>query len=240
VQRLQVQHLPGIYEPFSALSHLLGAALFLLLGLLLLRRGRGDGARLAFLGVYAASCVLLFCMSAAYHTVAASGAAQQVLVRLDHGAIFLLIAGSFTPAHGLLFRGPFRWMPLLLIWAAALGGVTLKVAYFYTVPEWLSLTFYLALGWVGVLSGSVLWARHGFGFIRPLLWGGIAYSVGAVVDFVRWPNPVPGVIHAHELFHVAVLVGALFHWSFVWQIADGHVPPVTPVRENGRMMRERR
>ena len=221
----EVYHLPGLRDPVSAASHLLGAAVFVVLGIRLLRRGWGDGARVAFLGVYAGSCVLLMLTSAAYHAVAPGGAAQRVLLRLDHGAIFVLIAGTFTPAHGLLFRGPLRWGPLVLVWAAAVAGATLKAAYFHETPAWLGLTFYLALGWLGGVSGCLMWARYGFAFTRPLLLGGIAYSVGAIADFARWPNPVPRVVHAHEVFHVMVVVGALFHWGFVWQFAAGRAPP---------------
>ena len=223
--RAEINHLPGLRDPFSAASHLLGAAVFVVLGVRLLRRGRGDAARVAFLGVYAASCVLLMLTSAAYHAVAAGGVAQRALLRLDHGAIFVLIAGTFTPAHGLLFRGPLRWGPLALVWAAALAGVTLKTAFFHATPPWLSLTFYLAMGWLGGVSGCLLWARYGFAFTRPLLLGGVAYSVGAVADFAGRPNPIPGVVHAHEVFHLAVVAGALFHWAFVWQFATGRVPP---------------
>ena len=228
--RLDVYHLPGLRDPVSAATHLLAAAAFAALGVRLLRRGRGDRARVAFLGVYAGSCVLLMLTSAAYHAVAAGGAAQRVLLRLDHGAIFVLIAGTFTPAHGLLFRGPLRWLPLVLVWSAAFAGVTLKAAFFHATPPWLSLTFYLALGWFGAVSGCLLWARHGFAFTRPLLLGGIVYSLGAAADFARWPNPVPRVVHAHELFHLAVIAGALFHYAFVWQFAEGAVPPQRPPR----------
>ena len=221
----EVYPLPGLRDPVSALSHFLAAITFFVLGVRLLRRGRGDALRLAFLRVYAGSCVLLMVTSGAYHTVAVGGAAHGLLLRLDHGLIFVLIAGTFTAAHGLLFRGAMRWGPLALVWSAALAGVTLKTAYFEQTPEWLGLSFYLALGWLGAVSGCVLWARYGFDFTLPLLLGGIAYSVGAVADFNRWPNPIPGVVNAHELFHLAVVAGALFHWSFVWRIADGSPPP---------------
>src|SRR5688572_381784 len=105
----KIHPLPGFYEPFSAITHLCGAAAFLVLGFLLVRRGRGDPARLGFLSVYAGSGVLLFLMSAGYHMAIPGGTAQRVMERLDHAAIFLLIAGSFTPLHGLLFHGWLRW-----------------------------------------------------------------------------------------------------------------------------------
>ena len=233
--------LRGFHDPFCAISHLAGAAAFVALGYALLRRGRHDPARLAFLAVYAFSCVFLLSMSGVFHMTTRGGPASEVMLRLDHGAIFVLIAGTFTPIHGLLFRGPMRWGPLLLIWAAAAAGITFKTIYFYSLPEWLGLTFYLVLGWVGAASGVVLLRRYGFGFIKPLVWGAIAYSLGAVLDFLRWPVLVPGVVHSHEVFHVAVLAGAFFHWLFVWQFADGVVPtapwgsqePPAVVRDGG-------
>jgi channel protein (hemolysin III family) len=217
----ELYHLPGFNDPFSAISHLAGAVIFLVLGLLLLRRGRGDWARLVFLGIYVFSCVFLLSMSGVYHMMAQGGTARRVMDRLDHGAIFVLIAGTFTPAHGILFRGWLRWAPLLLIWAAAITGITLKVIFFDALPEWLGLSFYLALGWLGTVSGIILGRRYGFAFIAPLLFGGVAYTIGGLMDIFGWPILVPRVIQPHEVFHVAVLVGVFCHWLFVWQFAVG-------------------
>jgi channel protein (hemolysin III family) len=218
-------HLRGLHDPVSALSHLFGAAAFVVLGSLLLRRGRGDAARLTFLGVYAVACVFLLLMSGLYHVTKPGSTLHDVMLRLDHGAIFVLIAGTFTPIHGLLFRGVLRWGPLVLIWLAAAAGVVLKTAFFDRLAEWLGLTFYVAMGWLGAASGCLLWRRYGFAFIRPLLLGGVAYSVGAAADFVRRPVLIPGVLGSHEFFHLAVLAGALLHWRFTWQFADGRVFP---------------
>src|SRR5262245_30751473 len=90
-------HLPGFHEPFSAISHLFGAVLFAFMGLLLLRRGRGDTGRLIYLGVFVFACVFLMSMSGVYHMMIRGGAAHSVMERLDHAAIFVLIAGTFTP-----------------------------------------------------------------------------------------------------------------------------------------------
>ena len=211
-------HVRGFHEPFSAASHLLGAAVFLVLGLRLLRNAGGSRARRAALGVYVSSCVCLFLMSGTYHATVTGGAANRLLVRLDHAAIFLLIAGTFTPIHGLMFRGLMRWGALLVVWAAAVAGIVLKVAFIGAVVPWVSLTLYLAMGWFGTAAGVALWRRHGFAFVRPLLLGGIAYSAGAVMEFLRWPVIVPGVVHAHDVFHVAVLAGAGWHFAFVSRI----------------------
>jgi hemolysin III len=105
------------------------------------------------------------------------------------------------------------------------AGVVLKTAYMDVVAEWVGLTLYLTLGWLGVVGGVVLWRRHGFGFISPMLWGGVAYSVGAGMDFAKSPVVWPGVVHAHEVFHLAVLVGAGFHFAFIWRVARGEGSP---------------
>ena len=190
-----------------------------MLGIMLLRRGRGAVVRVVCLSIYAFSCVFLLSMSGVYHMMVQGGDARAVMERLDHGAIFVLIAGTFTPTHGILFRSWRRWGPLAFMWVAAIAGVTLKTIFFNDVSEWLGLIFYLALGWLGFVSGVLVARRYGVAFILPLVWGGIAYTLGGVVDYSRWPTIVPRVIHSHEVFHVLVLVGALFHWRFIWQFA---------------------
>jgi len=214
-------HLPGFHEPFSAISHLAGAAVFFVLCILLLMRGRNTGYGRVYLGIYSVSVVSLLALSGVYHMMVRGGTAHQVMGRLDHGAIFIFIAGTFTPILGMLFEGWRRWAPLLIIWSAAITGVTLKTIFYHDLAEWVGLTFYLAMGWFGLFSGTLLARRYGFNFIKPLLIGGIAYSVGAVIEFLRVIVVIPGVIHPHELFHVAVLMGAFWHWLFIWQFAGG-------------------
>jgi hemolysin III len=220
-----LRHLPWLYDPFSAATHLFGAALFLALGVLLLRRGQGDTGRLAYLAVYAIACVLLFGASGLFHAAADGTGLRGFAHRLDHAAIFVLIAASFTPGLGILFRGAERWVPLLLLWLAALAGVAVKMAFFEAVGRTLDLTFYLGLGWLGAIPAVSLYRRYGFEFIAPLVWGGVAYSVGGAMNLVGRPILLPGVVHAHELFHLSVLAGALCHWLFIWRFADGRVPP---------------
>jgi channel protein (hemolysin III family) len=222
--------LPGLHEPFSAVSHLAGAALFLVLGARLVRRGGDSPARLAALSVYAGACVLLLAASGIYHATTPGGRAHRVMLRMDHSAIFVFIAATFTPIHVLLFRGPMRWGALIFVWAMAAAGVVAKTAYFNVVSGGLALCLYLGMGWLGAVSGGMLCRRHGYPLVRPLLCGGIAYSVGAIAAFLRQPVLVPGVVHAHELFHIAVLAGALLHFRFMWRVADGTMPPVKPRR----------
>jgi channel protein (hemolysin III family) len=171
--------------------------------------------RRAVVGVFAAATIVLFGLSGAYHMLEANGAARAVLQRADHAAIFLMIAGTFTAVHGVAFRGRWRGTFLLVVWVLALAGLTVKTVFFHAMPEWFGLSLYLALGWVGILSAWALWQNFGWDGARALLLGGVAYSSGAAYDFFRGPAWVDGVIGAHEVFHLSVVVGAVCHWKCV-------------------------
>ena len=216
--------IPGFADPFSSLSHLAGAILFALLSVPMLLRAKGKTDRVVSLAIFCFSAVLLLSISGVYHLLDPSGTSREVLRRLDHAAIFILIAASFTPVHVILFTGWGKWGVLALVWIFAAVAISVKTIYFYQFPKLLGLSLYLGMGWIGLYTGISLWRRYSFEFIQPMLWGGIAYSIGAIMEALRWPIIVPGVIQWHETFHVAVLIGLTFHWAFIYQIADGSVP----------------
>jgi len=211
--------IPGFSEPVSSLTHLAGAVVFAILSAFLIARGRGDARRVMSLAVFAFSCVLLLSFSGVYHLLSPGTPARSVLMRLDHAAIFVLIAGSFTPVHVILLRGLWHWHLLAWIWVAAFAGVVLKTMYFEVTPEWLGLLMYLGLGWLGLISTVALARRSGVRFILPLVWGALAYTIGAVAEFLGWPMLVAGIVGPHEVFHLAVLAGISFHWAFILGIA---------------------
>jgi channel protein (hemolysin III family) len=227
-----IEAIPGFSEPVSSLSHLGGAVLFAVMAFALFRRSGFHVGRLFALFVFAASSVFLFSMSGVYHLLEPGSVERDVFRRLDHAAIFVLIAGTFTPAHALLFKGFMRYGMLALVWIAAILGVVIKVLWIDDVPEWLSLAMYLALGWLGAFSSFMLWRRTGttlLFLLRPLLAGALSYTIGAVLEFFRWPVLVPHIVGPHELFHVAVVVGALCHWWFTYRIVDRVVPRIRVV-----------
>lgn len=222
--------IPGFTDPFSSLSHLFGALVFAALSVPMLLRAKGQTDRLVSVAFFCFGAVLLLSVSGVYHLLDPTGAAHGVLRRLDHAAIFVLIAASFTPAHVLLFRGWGKWGILTLVWTYAIVAIVLKTVFFQDVPPTLGLALYLGMGWIGLFTGISLWRRYGFQFMQPILWGGVAYTIGGVLEGLHWPVLVPGVIQWHECFHVAVLVGLTFHWAFTYNIADGHVAPYYPPR----------
>lgn len=217
---IEVYGIPGFREPVSCLSHLLATPIFAILSLYLVRQGQGNWFRTASLAVLAFTSVFLLSVSAVYHMLG-PGTGRNVMAHLDVAGVFALIAGTVTPVHTILFRGFNRWGPLLLVWSAAATGITLRTIFSDRLSPGVGTAAFLILGWGGVISCIVLWRRYGFSFIKPLLWGGVAYTLGVVPLELNWPVLIRGVVGPHELWHVAVLIGLGLHWRFVFQFASG-------------------
>jgi channel protein (hemolysin III family) len=222
---MEVYAIPGFREPFNCFSHFLAAAVFGVLACRLIRRGWGHRGRVACLGVFALASVAMLSVSGVYHLLGDGGTPRAVMLLLDYAAIFVLIAATFTAGHGILFRGPARWGPLLGIWALAITGIALKTIFASHVPLWLGVALYLAMGWLGVFTTIALGRRYGFAFVKPVLWGAAAYTVGALLLWLRQPTLIPGVVGPHEVWHLAVIAGLGFHWKFVSQFAAGEGSP---------------
>ncbi len=205
----------GFSEPFSSISHLFAALVFLFFGSRLLRRAAGNKERIITVGVYVFSVVFLLSMSGVFHLLEPGSDGRAVLQRLDHAGIFILIAGTFTPIHVILFHGFWSWGFLLLIWGIAISGLTLKTIFFTELAEWVGLTIYIGLGWMGIVSGYLTHRLHGFHVIKPLVYGAFAYTIGAIMEFMRVPVLIEGVIGPHECFHIAVIAGIAWHWQFI-------------------------
>jgi channel protein (hemolysin III family) len=169
----------------------------------------------AAVAVFAGSATLMLTMSGIYHATELGGTARDVMQRLDHAAIWLLIAGTFTPVHVIMFRGAAQWGMLAFIWACAAVGIVLKTVFFASVPDGVGFGLYLGLGWMGIVSAVMLARAYGFRAVRPMLLGGLLYSVGAAAPLIEAPVLVPGYLGPHELFHLAVLAALVVHWRFV-------------------------
>jgi channel protein (hemolysin III family) len=219
-----IDAVPGLGEPLSAVSHLAAALVFLALSPRLIRRGRGNSLHVLALSIFAFACVFQLAMSGVYHQLVPGSKANQILLRLDHAAIFFLIAATFTPVHIILFNGFQRWGFLAFIWTAAIAGIVLKALLFAQTPMWVGLTMYLGLGWTGLISGAFIWKRFGYRFMAPLFYGGIAYSAGVVFEAATAAmggyQLIPGIAGGHEVFHFAVLLGMAIHWKFIGNIAS--------------------
>jgi hemolysin III len=169
--------------------------------------------------VYGLSLVTLFAVSALYHRPMWSPRPRRILKRVDHSAIFVLIAGTYTPLC-LLLGGRKGTLLLAVAWGGALLGI-LRCVLWVDAPKRLVAGLYVALGWLIVPVMGDLRAVLGPNDLLLLAGGGIAYTVGAVVYATRWPDPAPRVFGFHEVFHVLVLVAAACHFAVVLRIVRG-------------------
>ncbi|WP_242340309.1 MULTISPECIES: PAQR family membrane homeostasis protein TrhA [Anaeromyxobacter] len=161
---------------------------------------------------YGASLFALFLASAVYHRPTWSARARRILWRVDHSAIFLLIAGTYTPLCLLLGD---RGRPLLAaVWLGAAAGVGLSIAW-VTAPKALMAALYVLLGWLVVPVVPALHAAIGPAALALLLGGGLLYTVGAVIYALRRPDPFPAVFGFHEIFHLLVVAAAACHFAVV-------------------------
>lgn len=225
IDLVDVYGLPGFREPVSSILHLLGAVFAAGYAPALVRRGLRHGCNPWPLILFAFACVLLLSLSGVYHMFSPVGSVRPIMKRLDVAAIFVLIAATATPLYVQLFKGKARWILLLSIWTVAIAGLTLRTIYFDSFSPWFGLGIFLAMGWMGSVAALVIWRRYGFSYMRWLVAGGLAYTLGAIGLGLKWPTPIPGFVGPHEVWHVAVLVGIACHWTFIWQVAGG---PPTP------------
>ena len=225
--------IPGFREPVNCWTHLAAVPVFLVLGVVLVHKGRGNTWRQLSLAVLVVTTVFLLSMSAVFHMLG-EGIGRDVMRHLDIAGVFALIAGTATPIHAILFRGFNRWAPLLLIWSVAITGITLRTIFSASLPSSAGNAIFVLMGWGGAVTCVLLWRRYGPNFIGPLFWGGIAYTLGAVLLTLHWPVLIPGVVGYHEFWHLFVLAGISLHWQFVFRFAGGPPamwPPIEPRAE---------
>lgn len=185
----------------------------LVLGAVLVTAAPGGRERVAA-AIYAVSVAGLLGTSALYHRRDWTVRARMWMRRLDHSMIFVLIAGTYTPFALLVLHGGLAKAILIVVWAGAALGTVLNLVW-VRAPKPVTAAVYLALGWVVVAAMPQMAREIGAVGVGLLAFGGVLYTVGAVVYALRKPNPVPGVFGYHEVFHALVVVAAAAHFAAV-------------------------
>ena len=203
-------------ELANGLSHGLGlfASLCALPALALNAWWRQDPWQLVGGTIFGATLVLLYAASTGYHLMRAGSRAKRSFRLLDHAAIYLLIAGTYTPFTVGVLRGPWGWGLLVAVWTLALVGIVLKLRVGFRY-EGLSTGIYLLMGWLVLIAIRPLVAQIGLAGFGWLLAGGLSYSVG-VVFFAQ-----KRLRFAHLYWHVFVLLGSACHLVAVLRYAGG-------------------
>ena len=201
-------------EITSSLTHFFGAVTALAGTVKMVRVSliRGGTAALVSVLVFGASMTLLYSTSSIYHWCCAVKArAEMLMQRLDHMAIFLLIAGTYTPICIVALGRPLGYIMLALVWGAAAAGLFMKI-FWMNAPVWLSCAVYITLGWLALFFAVPL-ARALT--IPEMVWltaGGVLYTAGALVFGFERPRLKLSWFGPHELFHLFVIGGSVCHY----------------------------
>jgi hemolysin III len=201
-------------ELANSLTHGLGVVLTLVVGpvLIIAAMRSGDRWRVASASIYAATVLLLYTSSTLYHALRGSRA-KTVFQRIDHAAIYLLIAGTYTPFTLITLRGPWGWSLFGVIWALAIAGIALKGTFGNRLPA-LSTAVYLAMGWAVIVALRPLTMHVG---PKGILWlaAGGAFYTGGVIFYVRDERHR----YSHAVWHLFVLAGSIAHFCAIFWYA---------------------
>jgi hemolysin III len=209
---------PHVAEALAnAITHGIGliASVVALPVLLIAALGRHDAAQVTGAAIYGASLVILYAASTLYHSFAASPA-RHILRVIDHSAIYVLIAGSYTPFALGPLKGIFGYSLLVAVWTMALAGIAMKAAKGFGKP-WLTVTPYIVMGWIAALGIRPLWVHVGPAGLGWLLAGGIFYT-GGVVFYANDHR----MRYGHAMWHLCVLAGSACHFlAVLWHSGAG-------------------
>ncbi len=201
-------HDPRMYpgERFNSISHLIGAALALaaLIVLVVFASLQGDPWKIVSFSIYGATLFLLYTLSTLYHSL--HGRAKLVFQKLDHAAIYLLIAGSYTPFTLVTLRGPWGWALFGVVWALAIIGIVIDSLH-RNGPRIYQIIIYLLMGWVILVALYPLIQNLPTGGLVWLVVGGLCYTGGMV--FYALDEKLN---HAHGIWHLFVLGGSICHF----------------------------
>jgi hemolysin III len=210
--------LKKLREPVNSLTHW-GGAILALAGLIaLLIVGWSTPAKIVSLLVYGLSLIAMFSASATYHMVRARDRVLEILRKVDHSAIYLLIAGTYTPFCVNAFSGFWQWGMLGIIWSLAVVGIAVKIFYIKS-PRWLNAGIYVVMGWLCVAAVGEMLAVLPAWVITWLIVGGVTYTLGAIVYVTKIFNFAPGVFGFHEVWHIFVMLAAAAHFVAVMGVA---------------------
>jgi hemolysin III len=203
------------HERFNFYSHLagIGAAV---IGTAALARVAGYSApTLATALIYGFCVIFLFSASACYHAFKQAEDELSFWRKLDHFAIFCMIAGTYTPVCHLYLEGAWRWSIIGVQWGLVGIGLLLQI-FFPAAPRILTTSLYIVMGWIAVIPLRQILAAMTAGQTALLFAGGVAYTLGGVIYALKRPQLVPGVFSFHELFHLLVLAGAALHYALIF------------------------
>ena len=201
-------------ERVSFYSHFIGFVLALIGLFILIFRALDSPGRLLTAAIYGVSVMFLFLSSSLYHAFKKEDDEDSIWRKLDHFAIFVMIAGSYTPVAYIYLEGWLKWFIISIQWGLVLGGFFLKFMYFKT-PRILYTAIYLLMGWVGIFAFHQLFMTMPTSSLLLMFAGGLSFTSGAVFYMIKKPI-FSRNFGFHEIFHLFILAGGIFHYFMVF------------------------
>lgn len=195
-------------------SHVLAFTVIAVLGIIMLVVAGASASERVWLGIYVAGTLTMFGVSASYHTLRWAPHGRSIMRRLDHSAIFLAIAGAYTPIMAVALTGWQKVVVLGAAWGGAVIGMTLEWLPL-KVPRPLFTAIYVIVGWSAAIAFPQLYRSLGGAGFALMLGGGLLYTLGAVVYALKRPDPWPRVFGFHEIFHLFTIAGAGCHLAAI-------------------------
>jgi hemolysin III len=205
--------LPEFRQPIASLTHASWFFLAIPASVVLCRLAQGDRCKQIGLIIYGICLTFCYAGSSLWHAFPET----PVLATLDYAGIFALIAGTTTPILLVVLRGGWRWASLAAIWIVAACGIVLS-AFHEQVPERVFTILYLCMGWGMCFSYFQLTRILAHRQMSLILLGGLFYSIGAILNWAKWPVLLTGLIGPHEVFHVFVMAGSVTHFVFMAKV----------------------
>jgi len=201
-------------EPVNTWTHfvLFMAAIVGLVFLIIL--SKNNISKLITMTIYGVSMILLYGASSLYHWVRTTPQKELLLKKVDHIAIYLLIAGSYTPVFFYGLEGAWRWAMLSVVWSLAIIGMLLKI-WFIHAPRYVSSAFYVSLGWIAIVPFLQLIKNLPMGAIILMAVGGLTYTVGAIIYATKIFDFFPKRFGFHEIFHLFIGAGSIVHYIMI-------------------------
>ena len=204
-------------EPLSSLTHMLGIILGIGGTILLLINAGHYHNKLITLSylIFGITLILLYTFSTVYHGINASEHTIKIFRKIDHMMIFIFIAGTYTPILLISLNSPLGNSLLILIWLIAILGILFKILW-WNAPRWLYTLLYIGMGWIAIFTIKPLKEVLPNEAIFDLFAGGITYTIGAIIYATKWPHFKNKYFGFHELFHIFILGGSLFHFYLIY------------------------
>lgn len=185
---------------------------------LLLWRSWEDAPKALSMAIFGLSMVALYTTSALYHSVPWRERWERRMQRIDHSMIFLLVAGTYTPVAFNVLDGAWRLTTLAVVWSIAVVGIVQKIV-LPRISGALSITLQTVMGWFAIVPFLELVDRLAGGAILLMVAGGLSYTIGMIIMVTNRPRLFPRIFSAHEVFHVLVIAGSVFHFLMIlWYV----------------------